>query len=85
MGRQPATHSDSRDVPRATSPALLMVATAFDTTWRMFVPILGCLGLGLWADKRFTTTPWLMIAGLVLGTAIAARLVYGQYKKVGSS
>lgn len=53
-----------------------------DTTWRMFVPIIGLFVLGLLADKQFATTPWLMILGLVIGTVLAALLIRQQLKRV---
>ncbi len=50
-------------------PTLLIVA-----------PLVGFF-IGNWLDKRFHTTPWLMIAGLVLGFVAAGRETYQIYKR----
>ena len=43
-------------------------------------PLVGFF-LGNWLDKRFGTSPWLMIAGLVLGFAAAGRETYQIYRR----
>ena len=43
-------------------------------------PGVGFFG-GRWLDDRFGTEPYLMIAGLVLGFAAAAREIYNLVKK----
>lgn len=68
--------------PRSHSSAILMLATIADTTWRMFVPIIGLLVLGLLADKQLKTTPWLMIIGLVCGIAVTTLLIRRQFQAV---
>lgn len=73
---------DKKPTPPDKSTVVLLLGTMGDTTWRMFVPIIGLTVLGLLADKRFHTTPWIMIVGIVLGIALAAVLVRRQMKKV---
>lgn len=68
--------------PRAKSPAILMFATAADTTWRMFVPIIGATIFGLWIDKFLHTTPWLLVVCMVIGITLASILVLKQLQKV---
>ena len=34
------------------------------------------LFLGSWLDRRFGTTPWITVAGVVYGVAAAARALY---------
>ena len=53
----------------ATVPAILVAA-----------PLVGYFA-GHWADKKFGTAPWLMIAGIVLGFAAAAREIWNLVKK----
>jgi len=77
-----STKSTEAGQPRTRSSAILLLATMADTTWRMFVPIIGLFVLGFFADKQFATTPWLMILGLGLGTTIAALLIRQQLKRV---
>jgi F0F1-type ATP synthase assembly protein I len=73
------------DTPEASPvkhPALLLTATALDTTWRVIFPgLVGVVG-GLLLDKAWHTTPWVMIVGIVLGVALSAYLVYRQLKTV---
>lgn len=60
----------------------MLLGTIGDTTWRMFVPTVGMTVLGLLADKWLHTTPWIMIAGILLGSYLAYVLVKRQVKKV---
>lgn len=39
-----------------------------------------CLLAGWWADGKLGTGPWLAVAGIVLGSAIGFRAVYGAAK-----
>lgn len=43
-------------------------------------PLVGVF-LGNWLDKRFHTSPWLTLAGLVLGFAAAGRETYQIYRR----
>lgn len=63
------------------STVILLLGIAGDTTWRMFVPVIGLAALGVWGDRSFDTKPWLTIAGLVAGTIIAALLIRQQLRK----
>lgn len=64
------------------SSTVILLLTALDTTWRMFVPIVGLLLGGIMLDQWLHAKPWLMLAGLVLGIVIATVLVGYQFKKV---
>lgn len=75
---------DDHQLPPNTSTVILMLTIA-DTTWRLFVPSVGLTLLGLVLDKQFGTKPWLMIAGIVLGVALAVLLVRLQLKKVNKT
>ena len=37
--------------------------------------VIVCLLVGHWADGKFGTTPWLTLAGVVLGTLVAMKAV----------
>ena len=52
-----------------------------DTTWRMFVPVVGLLLAGRYMDDRFGTKPALMLLGAAIGACIAALLIKRQLKK----
>lgn len=73
---------DKKPTPPEQSTVVLLLGTIGDTTWRMFVPTIGLTVLGLLADKQFHTTPWIMVAGIILGALLAAALVRRQIKKV---
>lgn len=81
MSKSPKTSGEKPVEPRP-SPAILLLKDIGDTTWRMFVPTIGLMLLGMWADSNMSSTPWLMIAGLVIGTALSVVLVRRQLKKV---
>lgn len=63
-----------------TGPIRLIVDMA-DTTWRMFVPIVGLLLAGRYVDTMTGTKPLLMLLGAVIGTGIAALLIKSQLKR----
>lgn len=69
--------SSSSSVPPVNAAAF-MLGTLADTTWRMFIPGVGGILLGVWADRTWGTTPWLMIAGIILGFTVAGLLVWRQ-------
>lgn len=70
---------DKGEGPRKQgSDILFTFATIGDTTWRLFVPSVGLMLVGIWLDQVLGTKPWLMIAGLVLGSVIAILLVKKQ-------
>ena len=73
---------DKKTTPPDQSTVILLLGTMGDTTWRMFVPTIGLTVLGLLADKWLYTTPWIMIAGIMLGTLGAFILVRRQMKEV---
>lgn len=62
--------------------AFILLSTAADTTWRMFVPTLGGTLLGLWLDDENNTEPLYGIIGLFIGIIITAFLIRQQYKQV---
>lgn len=68
-------------MPPKHSTVLLMLTIA-DTTWRLFVPLVGSTILGLLADKQLGTKPWVMIIAMVVGAIAAFLLVRIQIKKV---
>jgi Putative F0F1-ATPase subunit Ca2+/Mg2+ transporter len=73
---------DDQGTPPKSSTVILLLLTMGDTTWRMFVPTIGLMVLGLLADQWLHTKPWIMIVGLVVGIALAAMLIKSQFKKV---
>lgn len=73
---------DQKPTPPDKSTVILLLLTMGDTTWRMFVPIIGLLLLGILADTQLGTKPWMMISGLLIGVCLTAVLIAKQIKKV---
>ena len=48
----------------------------------MFGPIILLAGIGMWADSHLHSSPYLAIAGVILGSIVAAVLIRQQLKKV---
>jgi hypothetical protein len=68
--------------PPNKNAALLLLGDIADVTWRMFVPSIGMIVLGLWADSLANTLPLLTIVGMVIGLGITALLVQRMVKKL---
>ena len=71
-----------KPVPPDKSTVILLLGTIGDTTWRMLVPIIGFMLIGLWGDKHLHTVPWLTAIGLIIGILLAAVLVLRQVKRI---
>ena len=67
--------------PTRPSPVVLLLGTIADTTWRMFIPLIGFTILGVAGDNTFHTKPWCTTLGIVIGAVIALLLVLRQLKK----
>lgn len=65
------------------SPAILLLITIADTTWRMFLPTIACALVGVRLDNLFDNRlPWLTIAMTIVGSLISALLVAMQFRKL---
>ena len=64
------------------SAPMLILATALDTTWRLFAPTIGGTFLGIWLDSIFDIAPWATIVCLILGTIVSIVLVIHQLSNV---
>lgn len=73
---------DDNNLPPSPSTVILLFATMADTTWRLFIPSVGLTIAGLMLDKQLKTTPWFMVAGIILGCTIAILLILAQMRKV---
>jgi membrane-bound ClpP family serine protease len=56
--------------------------TFLDTTWRIAVPVVLFAAIGIFADLRLGTKPWLTLLGVVLGFVAAGWLVKKQIEAV---
>ncbi len=71
-----------KDTTPKASDVLVLFGTVADTTWRMFVPTLLGLALGIWADSAFDTKPLFTLTGVILGVVVCLGLIYAQMKGV---
>jgi len=62
--------------PRNAS--MLLLLSALDTTWRLFVPILGGVFAGIGLDDWLHTTPLATIICLILGIIVSIVLITRQ-------
>lgn len=79
-----ADKSDKQSVPSEKSnksTVILLFTIAADTTWRMFVPVIGGTVLGVWLDNAIETKPILTILCITLGVVIAGILVRQQLNR----
>lgn len=53
-----------------------------DTTWRMFVPVLGLTIIGVLFDQQMGTKPIALGMGIIVGFGIAGVLVKMQINRV---
>lgn len=53
-----------------------------DTTWRMFVPVIGMTLVGVWLDEMCRTTPFILFFGIAIGFTMAGLLVKMQISRV---
>lgn len=60
------------------SAPMLLFATAFDTTWRAFVPTIGGTFLGIGIDKWLNIAPIATFICIILGVIAAALLITKQ-------
>lgn len=80
--RAPEEPSAGTPRPPKNSTVVLLLGTIADTTWRMFVPIVGLLLLGLWIDSTLNTLPWAMVILTIVGIVISAELIRRQLTNV---
>lgn len=71
-----------KDTTPKANDVLVLFGTVADTTWRMFVPTLVGLALGIWADSAFDTKPLFTLTGVILGVVVCLGLIYAQMKGV---
>lgn len=82
MPNSPRSTNDEFRTSRSffgTSPIMVILRTALDTTWRMFVPILGGLGFGILVDHQFGWSPVGVFSGLALGALSTIALISQQF------
>lgn len=75
-------NKDKKSTIPKSGDVLILFATVADTTWRLFVPTLGGVLLGIWMDRTTNNRPVWTIIGVICGTMVSLGLVYLQLKGV---
>ena len=70
-----STTTPLTEVATPGRPNLRVGQALLDVTWRMATPVVICAGLGIIADLKLGTKPWLTIVGTVIGFVLAGLLV----------
>ena len=78
------TESEKSKSPEK-SPVILLLGDVADTTWRLFLPVTLAAIIGIVADKKLETTPWVMFMSIIIGTTIAIWLLILQLKRIKKS
>lgn len=68
--------------PMSLSAPMLIFVTALDTTWRIFLPILGGVFLGIGIDHLLNIAPIATIVLLIVGIAVSMILITKQLTAV---
>lgn len=78
----------TKKVATTTSPAdskpaaITVIADLANTAWRVAVPVILLAGLGLLADKSWSTGPLFTLIGTALGLVTAGLLITKQLKNI---
>ncbi|MFZ2545089.1 MAG: AtpZ/AtpI family protein [Candidatus Saccharimonadales bacterium] len=76
-----AANTSDKTPPPDKSTVILLFLIAADTTWRMFVPVIGGTIMGVWADNTVTDKPLGTIIGVTIGVIVATVLIRDQLRK----
>ncbi len=57
-------------------------ALAWELGWQIAIPLVVFALIGRYADKYFDTSPWLLVAGVVLAAFSSSYLVYRKVSKI---
>lgn len=55
---------------------------AWELGFQIAVPLVGFALVGRFADKYFNTSPWLLVAGVVIAAAVSSFIVYRKVAKI---
>jgi hypothetical protein len=69
-----------RVVPNDRAAVFSILRSIGDTTWRMFTPPVILVPVGIWADLKWQTKPWLTLLSLVVGLGLSVLLVRQQLR-----
>ena len=77
--KKAAAHPTTKSLVNGAGLSAGDIARQFlDTTWRIAIPVVLFALLGIFADRKLGSKPWLTLLGLVIGFVIAGWLVKRQ-------
>jgi len=82
MSASPRLPKKSQTDRRPLSAPMILVFTALDTTWRIFIPTLGGTFLGLGIDAWLGVAPIGLIVCLIIGAGLSFLLIARQLSNV---
>ncbi len=71
-------NDDKLKQPR--SAAILLSLTLLDTSWRMFIPTIGGVIIGIALDHILLTTPVFTFMSVIVGSITSLMLIMSQLK-----
>jgi F0F1-type ATP synthase assembly protein I len=76
-------HQTNKDqaASRQRDDVMRILRTMADTTWRMFVPPAVVVPMGIWADLKWGTKPWLTILAAMVGLVLSVAMVAKQMRE----
>lgn len=58
------------------------LSLAWSFGWNIALPLAVLALLGRWLDKKWGTTPWLLISGMILAIAVSSYLMYKKMMEI---
>jgi F0F1-type ATP synthase assembly protein I len=59
-----------------------VISLAWDLGWMIIIPIIILAIGGAFLDKKFATSPWILLAGIGFSLVITSVMIYGKVTKV---
>lgn len=75
------TATSDTEMGSASVPKLHVGREIADTTWRMTVPVVIFVFLGIFLDLRLGTKPWITFLGVIVGFYFAVVLIKKQLER----
>ncbi len=71
-----------QELPATKQKILSVWALAWELGFQIAIPLVIFALAGRYADKYFGTTPWLLVAGVVLAAFTSTTIVYRKISKI---
>ena len=78
----PTSILPSKEVRRQAATDFSAWQMAWELGYTIAAPIVALALLGRFADKHFESSPWLLLAGILISVIISSSLVYKKVSKI---